>query len=69
MIKKIHFCDLKSAVEYAKANGGWIFASDDKTEIVWYNPAVYGLTQIMYDSKGSGRIDTWPYFDDVLAAI
>jgi hypothetical protein len=62
MIEKIHFSTLDEAIEYAKDNGGWIFSDDNRTIGIWYNPAVYGMSQILRDAPGTGRIDRRGWF-------
>jgi len=69
-MKKIEFENLYQAVQYAKQNGGWIFFNNSITDhkVIWYNALHYNRTKIMYDCKGSGRIDTWSYFEKLLSA-
>lgn len=63
-IKKITFTDLQSAVEFAKARGGygWIFKPEEGEEVVWYNPQYWTPTPILIDATGSGRLAIAGYY-------
>jgi len=71
-IKKITFKDLmQSAVKFAKAQGGygWIFKPEEGEEVVWYNPQHYTPTPILMDAQGSGRLDSYQYYEQLLGGV
>lgn len=68
-MKKIEFITLLMAVAHAKNYGGWIFHNEKENVSVWYDATHYTLSKILTDSKGSGQIRTWSYFEKELQTV
>ncbi len=70
-IKKITFTDLQSGVKFAKAQGGygWIFQPKEGEEVTWYNPQYWTPTPILMDAPGSGRLEGYSYYAEILGGV
>lgn len=62
-IKKITFATIEQAVEHAKLYGGWIFKADKKDEAEWFSIHFYTQSDILRETRGSGKIGTWSHFE------
>ena len=61
MAKSIEFDSLRSAIDHATKEGGWIFKGENG-QVIWFDASCYTPTAIMKAFRGSGFIGGYNAF-------